>query len=82
MVVPPLMLSVCPDLRSAMQAGVEQRVKCPFLVAGKQDRAPRDFAGEERAGRGEFRGMAQIEPAAIKYRGLHAKVRLELVAAP
>src|SRR6266850_4716307 len=57
------------DLRAAMWAGVEHRLEIALAVTGKQDVAASDRTGDEVAGFGEFRAVAEIEPAFVEYLG-------------
>jgi len=52
-----------------MWAGVEHRLEIALAVTGEQDVAASDRTGDEVAGFGEFRAVAEIEPAICRISG-------------
>ena len=54
------------NLRAAVRAGVEHCAQGPLGIAREQDAAAADLAGNEIAGLGQLRAVAEIEPAFIE----------------
>ena len=54
------------DLRAAMRTGVEHGAQCSLGITREEDTAATDLTCDEVTGPGEFRVVAEIEPALVE----------------